>query len=321
MILGICPTVDFAFKKTFGDPANSLALISLLNAILELAQPITSVVIENPFNYQDLATDKLSILDLKAKDARGAIFHIEMQVSATPGMGQRLAFYACELYAGQLLQGTPYTQLRPVYSICLLNDTLWRTDPTSHHRFRLADTQTSRILEPSLEIHLLELPKYTVQESDLAGATQVARWVFWLCHAQEYEAARLRALLPQEGFQQATQAIETIALKTEDKTMYDTRIKAERDRQALLAGALETGLEKGREEGLEKGLAKGLEKGREEGLEKGLAKGLAKGFIGRIQLCQSLLKRPETPSAELQAWSLQDLQDLASQLESTLRNR
>ncbi len=79
--------------------------------------------------------------------------------------------------------------------------------------------------------------------------------------------------------------------------MYDTRKKAERDQQALLAGALETG--------------------REEGMEKGLAK----GCIGRIQLCQSLLGQPETPSAELQAWSLQDLQELASQLESTLRNR
>ena len=99
--------------------------------------------------------------------------------------------------------------------------------------------------------------------------------------------------------------------------MYDTRIKAERDRQALLAGALETGLEKGREEGREEGMAKGLEKG----MAKGLEKGMAKGFIGRIQLCQSLLQRPETPSAELQAWSLQELQDLASQLESTLRNR
>ena len=72
-------------------------------------------------------------------------------------------------------------------------------------------------------------------------------------------------------------------------------------------------MEKGREEGREEGMAKGM--------EKGLAKGMAKGFIGRIQLCQSLLKRPETPSAELQAWSLQELQDLASQLESTLRNR
>ena len=130
----------------------------------------------------------------------------------------------------------------------------------------------------------------------------MARWVYWLCHAQEYAAARLRTLLPQEGFQQATQAIETIALKTEDKTMYDTRIKAERDRQASLEWAMKTGIEKGREEGREKGLQAG-------------------SFIGRILLCQKLLGRPETPSAELQIRSLQDLQELASQLESTLRNR
>ncbi|MCY2937451.1 MAG: PD-(D/E)XK nuclease family transposase, partial [Planctomycetota bacterium] len=61
MILGICPTVDFAFKKTFGDPANSQALISLLNAILELAHPITLVTIKNPFNYKEFAEDKPSI--------------------------------------------------------------------------------------------------------------------------------------------------------------------------------------------------------------------------------------------------------------------
>ena len=81
-------------------------------------------------------------------------------------------------------------------------------------------------------------PQSPTPEGDLAEASQVARWVYWLCHAQEYEAARLRTLLPQEGFQQATRAIETIALKTEDKHMYDTRKKAERDRQALLQKAI-----------------------------------------------------------------------------------
>ena len=140
-------------------------------------------------------------------------------------------------------------------------------------------------------------PQSPAQEGDLAEASQVARWVYWLCHAQEYEAVRLRTLLPQEGFQQATQAIETIALKTEDKTMYDTRIKAERDRQASLEWAMK------------------------KGLEKGLEKGLITGFIGRIQLCESLLGRPETPSAELQVRSLEALQELAGQLEADLRNR
>jgi hypothetical protein len=33
--IGIRPINDFAFKKTFGSPENKVALISLLNAILE----------------------------------------------------------------------------------------------------------------------------------------------------------------------------------------------------------------------------------------------------------------------------------------------
>jgi len=80
-----------------------------------------------------------------------------------------------------------------------------------HHflaRFRLPNIRTGRILEPALQ-----LPKYTVQESDLAGATQVNQRVYWLSHAQEYEVARLQALLLQEGFQQATRALEIIAQK------------------------------------------------------------------------------------------------------------
>ena len=78
------------------------------------------------------------------------------------------------------------------------------------------------------------------------------------------------------------------------------------------------GHENGNRKRNRKGIEKGIEKGREEGREKGLQAG---SFIGRILLCQKLLGRPETPSAELQIRSLQDLQELASQLEADLRNR
>ena len=53
MPIGIRPTNDFAFKKTFGSPENKLALISLLNAILSLPSSIVDVTIENPYNMQD----------------------------------------------------------------------------------------------------------------------------------------------------------------------------------------------------------------------------------------------------------------------------
>ena len=68
MPLGIRPINDFAFKKTFGTPENRVALMSLLNAILQPAEPIVQVTLENPFNLRDCQDDMLSILDIKAVD-------------------------------------------------------------------------------------------------------------------------------------------------------------------------------------------------------------------------------------------------------------
>ena len=100
--IGIRPTNDFAFKKTFGSPENKVALISLLNAILTLPVPIVDVTIENPYNLQDFQNDKLSILDIRAVDQRGAIYDVEMQLSTHSGLVKRIVFYGCEVYAGQL---------------------------------------------------------------------------------------------------------------------------------------------------------------------------------------------------------------------------
>ena len=73
--LGIRPTNDFAFLRTFGSPENKVALMSLLNAILKLPDPIADVQIENPYNNQEFLEDKLSILDIPATELQGWIFN------------------------------------------------------------------------------------------------------------------------------------------------------------------------------------------------------------------------------------------------------
>ena len=83
MILGIRPIVDFAFKKIYGTPENRMALISLLNAILNLKLPIVDVTLQNPYNLQDFKDDKLSILDIKAVDqseARSSALKCSLEV-------------------------------------------------------------------------------------------------------------------------------------------------------------------------------------------------------------------------------------------------
>lgn len=125
MPLGIKAYVDFAFKKTFGSPENSSALIGLLNAILDLPRPITEVTIQNPFSYKEFETAKFVMLDVKAVDSVGRIFNIEMQISLHPGLLQRLVFYAAETYTDQLSEGDDYTQLNTTISICLLTRNLF----------------------------------------------------------------------------------------------------------------------------------------------------------------------------------------------------
>ena len=71
----ISPRVDIAFKKIFGVEENKDLLISLINSIVSQADQVSDVTLLNPYNPQSFKTDKLSILDIKAKgiDGKGLI--------------------------------------------------------------------------------------------------------------------------------------------------------------------------------------------------------------------------------------------------------
>jgi predicted transposase/invertase (TIGR01784 family) len=295
--IGIRPTNDFAFKKTFGSPENKVALISLLNAILTLPVPIVDVTIENPYNLQDFQNDKLSILDIRAVDQRGAIYDVEMQLSTHSGLVKRIVFYGCEVYAGQLKAGDDYSVLKPVYSICLLEGQLWDDSPKVHHAFRLEDRDSGRLLGETLEIHTLELGWYNLQESELGTASLLDRWLYWLLHAHQYDAKKLGSLFPQPEFQRATDSIDRIAKKTEDKAMYDTREKAIRDQQWILNAA------------------------RREGREEGEIKGREEGEIKLIQTLQEILGGPVSDAAVFQGRSLEQLRAMTDELRKKIQRR
>jgi len=326
MPLGIKPTVDFAFKKIFGSPENVPALVGLLNAILHLEQPIEDVDILNPFSYQEFAEAKQIVLDIRARDRQKRWLNIEMQVSVVAGLVQRLVYYSCSLYVEQLRTGEAYSELRPAISICLLREDLFRDSAVPHHRFRFADVEHGRVLAETVELHTVELGKYNVREERLGEASELEKWVFFLLHASEYEADRLRELLPGEGFERAIAALEAIAGRTEDLEMYNQREKAERDYRWVIESARREGIEKGREEGVQIGLEKGREEGREEGVRIGLAKGREEGreegvLVGKIQVLQQLLGEQQTPAEELLQRPLDELNSLLSQLQERLRRR
>jgi predicted transposase/invertase (TIGR01784 family) len=281
------------FKLVFGSPENKIALISLLNAILNLALPIVDVTLLNPFNRQDYEDDKLSVLDVKAADQSGAVHDIEMQLDVFLGLVQRLVFYTCEMYAGQLKAGQEYSQLRPVYTICLLNEILWEDGTRGHHAFRLTDRESGRVLDGTFEIHTVELPRYTLREADLKTASLLECWVFWFLHAHEYEAEELLKLFPQAAIRQAAKALIQIAQKTENKAMYDSREKAIRDRQWATSAAR----------------------------QEGKIEGKIEGEIKLVRTLQGILNVPPSEEADLRAMTLEQLESLTSGLQEKARNR
>jgi predicted transposase/invertase (TIGR01784 family) len=289
MPLGIRPINDFAFKKVFGTAENRDALISLLDAILQPRSPIVDVAILNPFNLQDFRDDKLSILDVKAIDQSGAIYDVEIQLQVSASLPQRIVFYGCQLVADQLREGDKYAGLQPVYSIWLINGVVWPETTQVHHAFQLTDRQSGRVLDETLAIHTLELPKYNLTQRDLADDDMLGCWLCWLKHAQEYDVAELRKAFPQEAIRHATETLRRIAEISEDKIMYDARERAIRDRKWDLADA------------------------RREGE--------IKGKIETIHMLEGLLNLPLSDEKDLAARKLEQLDALANDLRENLRNR
>jgi predicted transposase/invertase (TIGR01784 family) len=157
--IGIRAWIDFAFRKIFGKPGNEICLISLLNAILDLPQAIESVEFMNPFSHKDFEDDKLICVDVKATDQSGRVFIVEVQIVVHPSFAKRAVYYACKGYSDQLQVGQGYNTLKATYSVCLLMRKLF-VDESLHHQFQLVERATGKVLEDSIEIHIVELSKY-----------------------------------------------------------------------------------------------------------------------------------------------------------------
>ena len=191
----------------------------------------------------------------------------------------------------------------------MIRGQLWDDSPKVHHAFRLEDRDSGRLLLDTLEIHTLELGWYNLQESELETASLLDRWLYWLLHAHQYDAKELGSLFPLPEFQKATDSIDRIAKKTEDKAMYDTREKAIRDQQWILNAA--------RREAREEG----LEEGREEGREEGEIKGRKEGEIKLIQTLQEILGGPVSDAAVFHGRSLEQLRAMTEELRKKIQRR
>ncbi|MCO8124828.1 Rpn family recombination-promoting nuclease/putative transposase [Stieleria sp. TO1_6] len=303
MAIGIDPTVDYAFKLLLGSPEHPAITLHFLNAILGDEIQITDVEIINPIMGKEDDIDKLSILDVAARDSTGRLYDIEMQTSLPAGLSQRLAYYTASMYVSQMGEGDGYTLLRPAISICVLDAVLFRDSPQIHSDFQLRSREGNLRLTDGLQIHLLELPKYPVPSDNRVITDPVEAWLYFFRQADEMTTEDIEQRFNCPAFTEAAEVLEMIQRTPEQRSQYELRLKAQRDERARMQHAVEQARLEGKAEG------------RAEGKAEGEALGEVKG---RIQLLSTLLNTGQVPVDGL---AMEQLVAIESDLQRRLRDR
>lgn len=237
----LSPLVDFLFKRLFGDEQHTDILIAFLNGIFEDAgmSRVTSVQLLNPYIDKDALTDKMSVLDIRARTEAKTLINIEIQIRNTGEMRERSLYYWSKLYESQLHESETYHTLHPAVAINVL-DFVEIPNERVHNVFQIKN-QDGAVLTDHLTLHFLELPK--LAQPALREPTSLVRWLTFL--KMQTKSDREVLVKGDPIMEKALNTLEFLSHDEQTRQRYDARQKALHD----YATAIETAKREGREEG------------------------------------------------------------------------
>ncbi len=256
---------DIVFKIVFSNPLVPEIPLSFLNAVLNRDgdKRIQELEILNPFTPKELITDKLSVLDLKAKDGLGHIFHIEVQLKHFSFLPKRFLYYHYKLIASQLSQGETYSSLKPAVSIYILGSN-HLDEPGFHNVITMMNKDSGRVYADLSEIHFLELEKL---EGNLKSpSTALEKWMQAFLHSDQYcldTGSVPKEMNKEEVIMKALNLIKQANSDEETKHLIDLRHKSQLDFNSITDEARQEGWQ----EGIQVGEQRGADRGRLQALE------------------------------------------------------
>ena len=110
---------DWAIKKLLRDKANFGILEGFIEVFLKKEGCKIIEILESESN-QKFDDDKFNRVDIKAKDADGEIFIVEIQLTRYVNYMERVLFGAAKAVTEQLTEGDDYGKIKKVYSISIV---------------------------------------------------------------------------------------------------------------------------------------------------------------------------------------------------------
>ena len=248
------PKADLTFKKIFGE--HPQLVMSLLNALLPLpqGQEINDIEYMSPERVPQTSVGKNSIVDVFCKAKDGRQFIVEMQMYWSTNFKDRVLFNSAKVYVDQLKSGMNFTDLRPVYSLNLVNDVFENDVPDFIHSYHVVhEKHTKKVIE-GLHLVFVELPKFKPQT--IAERKMAVLWLRFLTEINDTTEVVPQELLDNDDIRQAVELVRESAFTRAQLMGYDLFWDAVRvDREK--ATEAERRYKAGKAEGIKEGIKEG----------------------------------------------------------------
>ena len=300
-------TLDFSFKRVFGNGTDNEALISFLNRMIGDVE-IKEVRLLPNERLGLIHSNRKVVFDIYCRDKNGTDFIVEMQCARQTFFRDRALYYAAyplvqqghraleeftELHSRKS-EGNKSIQsgfrwdfnLKPIILIGILNFSMdhcedWPEDKY-YSSYMLREVNSGELMNDKLRFIFLELGRFNKTLDELENLTD--KWMYAFKHMHEFTER------PQEFSEKEFDVLfnlSKIANFTEsDINLYLDEMIRDNDYWNCIeyakAEAIAEGLAIGRAEGRAKGRAEGMAEGRAEGIRKMSAAGFTSEQIGSI---------------------------------------
>lgn len=272
---------DWAVKRMLRDKANFGVLEGLITVLL--GEKITIEEILESEGNQETGDDKYNRVDIKAKDSKGSIIIVEVQLTTELYYMERILYGVAKAITEHISLGQRYSNVKKVYSINILYFDIGKGDDYLYHgtnSFKGVHTgDTLQINVKENDVIKMKAPEEVfpeyyiirVNEFNKVATTPIEEWLDYL------KNGRIKDDTTTPGLAEAREKLLYMQMNRADQLAYERHL----DALAVQTDAFDAARIEGRVEGLEigrlEGRAEGRKEGRAEGRKEGRKEGRAEG--------------------------------------------
>ena len=259
---------DWAAKRMLRNKANFGVLEGLITVLLN-EQIHIDEILESEGN-QDTFDDKFNRVDVKAKNSKGEIIIVEIQLTRELYYLERILYGVAKSITEHIQLGDKYDKVKKVYSISILYFDLGKgADYLYHGQTTFKGVHTGDTLQiTTKEKDVIEMktpeqifPEYfliRVNEFNKVATTPLEEWLDYL------RSGHIKDDTTAPGLQEARRQLQYMQMPREEQLSYDRHLDAIMIQNDVISTAQKEGRAEGRAQGRAEGRAQGRAEGRAE---------------------------------------------------------